>query len=259
MSNAKWIGAWIGAMQGGVLGMLAGFVFGGMIDSFLEDKEQNNTSDADRDNVSESGNGERNGFLFSLMVLSAHIIKADGKIMHSEMEHMRQFLLRNFGKDAQIQGEDILKHLFEYRKNIGDYKWQVDINTACQEISRNMTLEQRLQLVSFLCDIAKADGDVVSEEVSAIKNISMRLHISTFEVDKLLSLGGNSLEDSYKTLGLTRHATNEEVRSAYRKMALQYHPDRVSTLGEDVREAAKRKFQQINEAKERIYKERGLK
>ena len=54
-------------------------------------------------------------------------------------------------------------------------------------------------------------------------------------------------------------ATDDEVRSAYRKMALKHHPDRVATLGEDVRKAAEEKFQKINNAKERIYSARGLK
>ena len=52
--------------------------------------------------------------------------------------------------------------------------------------------------------------------------------------------------------------TDEEVKAAYRKMDLKHHPDRVATLGEDVRKAAEKKFQKINEAKERIFKERGL-
>ena len=66
------------------------------------------------------------------------------------------------------------------------------------------------------------------------------------------------MEDAYKVLGIPSTATDDEVRRAYRKMALQYHPDRVATLGNDVKEAAKRKFQEINDAKERIYKARGL-
>ena len=41
-------------------------------------------------------------------------------------------------------------------------------------------------------------------------------------------------------------------------MALKYHPDRVGTLGEDVRKAAEKKFQEINNAKEQIFKARGL-
>ena len=49
------------------------------------------------------------------------------------------------------------------------------------------------------------------------------------------------------------------LRTAYRRLALKHHPDRVATLGEDVKKAAEEKFQQINNAKERIYKARGIK
>ena len=54
-------------------------------------------------------------------------------------------------------------------------------------------------------------------------------------------------------------ATDEEVRAAYRKLALKHHPDKVAALGEDIRKAAEVKFQQINAAKERVYKARGMK
>jgi DnaJ like chaperone protein len=49
------------------------------------------------------------------------------------------------------------------------------------------------------------------------------------------------------------------VKAAYRKMALKHHPDRVATLGDDVRKAAEEKFQKINNAKERIFAARGMK
>ena len=69
---------------------------------------------------------------------------------------------------------------------------------------------------------------------------------------------GGSLEDAYKVLGLTPDATDDEVKAAYRRMALKHHPDRVATLGDDVKKAAEKKFQEINAAKDLIYKARGL-
>ena len=64
--------------------------------------------------------------------------------------------------------------------------------------------------------------------------------------------------DAYKVLGISKDATDDEVKAAYRKMALKHHPDRVATLGDDVKKAAEKKFKEINEAKERIYKARGM-
>ena len=68
----------------------------------------------------------------------------------------------------------------------------------------------------------------------------------------------SALEAAYKVLGVSPDATDAEVKAAYRKMALEHHPDRVGKLGDDVRKAAEKKFQEINAAKEIIYKARGL-
>ena len=74
----------------------------------------------------------------------------------------------------------------------------------------------------------------------------------------MLHLGGKTTDDDYKVLGVTPQATDEELKRAYRKLALEHHPDRVAKLGDDVRRAAEKKFQEINAAKERIWKARGL-
>ena len=86
------------------------------------------------------------------------------------------------------------------------------------------------------------------------------LGLSEADVDAMLNLkdAGTSLDAAYKVLGVAPTATDDEVKAAYRQLALKNHPDRVATLGEDVRKAAEKKFQEINAAKETIWKARGL-
>ena len=67
------------------------------------------------------------------------------------------------------------------------------------------------------------------------------------------------LDEAYRTLGITETATDDEVRQAYRRMALRYHPDRIASQGEEARQAAEHTLQQINQARDIIFKERGLK
>ena len=275
MALGKWIGSALGwILSGGnVLGAIAGYCIG----SLLSDA----TSTAERENGF-NGNGntfrndysdtqfnqrpfeeDRNSFLFSMLVLSSYIIKADGKIMHSEMNCVRNFLRNNFGEQAVQQGEDILLKLFEMQKQQGATTFKETIRKSCVEISFHMNIGQRLQLLDYLIIIAKVDGIVSPEEVYALKEVAAYLGLSAQDVDSMLKMEASSnqqigLDEAYKILGISPNATNDEVKAAYRKMALKHHPDRVSTLGDDVREAAEKKFQEINNAKERIYKARGL-
>lgn len=263
MAYGKWIGAAIGAFSGGVLGALAGYAIGSLFDKAVETGKQDfnpdDTSHAFSENERQRREEEaRNGFLFSLMVLSAHIIQADGKIMHSEMETVRRFLRNNFGSAAEQQGNDILLRLFDYRKQYGEALWNRQIHEACLQMRSIMPDEHRLQLLAFLAEIIKADGTVHPDEVNAIRDIASLLGFNADIVSQFLSLGGANTSDAYKVLGISPDATDEEVRKAYRDLVKQNHPDRVATLGEDIKVAAQRKMQEINEAKEKIFKERGM-
>ena len=127
------------------------------------------------------------------------------------------------------------------------------------QIADNLSLEQRLQLLAFLSEIAKADGSVCQAEIEALKEVASAMRLSEQEALSMLNLGGNTLEEAYKVLEIAATATDDEVKAAYRRLALKHHPDRVATLGDDVKRAAEEKFQQINSAKEMIYKARGMK
>jgi DnaJ homolog subfamily C member 3 len=56
-------------------------------------------------------------------------------------------------------------------------------------------------------------------------------------------------KDYYKVLGVSRDADEREIKRAYRKMTLQYHPDKVAQLGGS-KEEAEKKMASINEAYE---------
>ena len=260
MGYGKWIGGIVGFMAGGPLGALAGYAIGSLFDN-KENYRESSYGGAGNGYGSQQAYGQRNSFFFSLLVMASYIIKADGKVMHSEMEFVRKFLRVNFGNEAAVQGNDILLNLFEQRKQMEAQNPMAFKNTIFDcgvQIRQNLGYEERLQLLNFLASIAKSDGNVCQAEIEALKEVAVAMGLSTKEVESMLNLGGNTLEEAYKVLEIEPSATDDEVKKAYKKLALKHHPDRVASLGEDVIKAAEKKLQQINNAKDMIYKARGI-
>ena len=273
MTIGKWIGGFLGFINAGPLGTLAGIALGTLFDMGLDRVNQHGTNgeninnESDNNDFSPTGNrqntsnyyeGQRNSFLFSLLVLASYVIRADGRVMHSEMETLRHFLRNNFGRLAVEQGEQIILNLFEQQKRIGLHQFREIIHESCMQIGINMDYSQRLQLLNFLTMLAKADGEVAVVEIEALRNIAVWMGLNVTEADAMLNLKKDDINSAYKVLAVSPSATDEEIKKAYRKMALQHHPDRVAALGEDIRLAAEKKFQEINDAKEKIYRSRGL-
>lgn len=252
----KWICAIIGYyITHSFWGALMGYLIGSMFSSsFTVRRGTWQGGEEAPSNIS----GGRDGFLYALMMLSAHVIHADGRIMHSEMETMRRFLADNFGEQTKQQGERMILNIFEQKKTMTPQAWVRHIQMSATQMCFVLSAEQRMQLVSYLLNVAKADGRISPEEQQALREVAAMLQLNPGIVDQLMGLGSDTLEDAYRVLGLTPEATDDEVRRAYKKMALENHPDRVASLGEDVRRAAEKKFKEINDAKERIYKSRGM-
>lgn len=149
MGAAKWIGGIIGFMAGGPLGALAGYALGSLFDTG-ENATYNRYGDEQQ---AEGYNyaGQRNSFLFSMLVMASYIIKADGRIMHSEMEFVRRFLRTTFGEAAVREGEQILLNLFEQSKQMDKQNplaFKNTIRDCGMQIAANLTYEERLQLLA---------------------------------------------------------------------------------------------------------------
>ena len=187
----------------------------------------------------------------SIIVLLACVIKADGRILKSEINSIKPFLLRNFGEEGAKQALQLLKQLLEQ-----------DINPVAvsQQIRQHVNYSVRLELVHMLLEVAKADGEVADSECQVIETIAVNMGITDTDYQSLLSLYRKHTDTNwaYTALEIEPSATDDEVKKAYRRMAMKYHPDKVANAGEAVRQQATEKFRAINEAYEHIKSLRGM-
>lgn len=121
-----------------------------------------------------------------------------------------------------------------------------------------MPISARLQLLHYLFGISKADGDVSDSEIRVIEQIATYLNISHADSNSIKAMYYRDTQSDYRILEIDAHASDEELKKAYRKMAMKYHPDKVAGMGEAVQKAAEEKFKKVQEAYENIKKRRNI-
>ena len=241
MALGKWIAGALGWAMFGPLGGLLGYFLGSRLERLAE-------AAAGSEDGQVWNQGQRNSFLISLLALSAAVIKADGKVTSSERSRFREFFAANFGAQAANEAEEILNEILQKDFNLYE---------VCSQIRSCMDYSQRLQLYHFLVSLGACDG-LVQAEVDLLETIANNIGLSKTDSDSIMAQFRPNNDSNYRILGITPDATDEEVRKAYRRMAIQYHPDKVATLGEDVQKAAEEKFKAISQAYEAICRERGI-
>lgn len=237
----KWITGGLGWAIFGPIGGIVGFVVGSMFD--------NTQVIYGRQDYETGQPTTQGGYIMSLLVLVAAVMKADGKVLKSELDYTKQFFVRSFGPAAAAEAIKILRDLLNQ---------SIPVTDVCHQIKQNMDHPSRLQLLHFLFGIAAADGIVHEAEHKLIKHMAEHMGINHKDYESIESMFVANTDAAYKILEADPSATDDELKKAYRKMALKYHPDKVHYLGDEVQKAAHEKFQKVNEAWETIKKQRGI-
>lgn len=247
MSAGKWILGTLGFVVGGPIGSIIGVLIASLFEkSGSDDQTSSHTSGTSRAKRTTAGDVR-----VSIIVLIACVIKSDGQVLKSEINYIKPFLLRTFGEAGAKQALLLIKELL---------KQDIDAKAVAQQIGQHINYSTRLELVHLLLAVANADGEIHALELQTISSIAGYMSIQDADYQSILALYQRRKDTNwaYTALEITPSATNEEVKKAYRRMAMKYHPDKVANAGEEIRQQATDKFRAINEAYEHIKQQRGI-
>lgn len=242
----KWLGGGLGWAFGGPLGGVLGFALGSAFDARDITVQEGTPTSSYKRQAAAPSVGD---FAVSLLVLSAAVMKSDGRTLKSELDFVKDFLAKQFGEQKAQELAFMLREIL---------KQEIPLHDVCLQIKHYMPHAQRLQIVHYLFGISKADGHVHELELQTIHTISNYLGVSAADFNSLKAMYFKDVNSDYKILEIEASASDDEVKKAYRKMAVKFHPDKVASLGEEVQKAANEKFQKVGQAYENIKKQRGF-
>jgi len=237
----KWIGLGLGWALGGPIGGILGLAVGSIFDT--------GTSVTAGQVRSTGAQTLRGDYAASLLVLIAAVMKADGRVMKSELDYVKRYFISRFGTDTANEAVVMLRDIL---------KQEIPLRDVTHQLSQRLDYSYRLEMLHFLFGIASADGSVSDAENQVIQSIAGYMHISDSDFQSIRAMFVSQTDASYKILEIEPTSSDEDVKKAYRTMAMKYHPDKVSHLGEDFKKVAHEKFRKVQEAYDQIKKERGM-
>ena len=223
----------LGWAFGGPIGGILGVIFAGSSEKNYRQVKQSQAGD----------------FMVSLLVLFAKVMKADGKLLKSELDYVKSFLKRNLSRQ---QAQVFIKMFQEILKQ------EYSTAEVCRQIQRSMDHPSRLELIHVLFGLSESDGEIHPEEVRVIHTISGYLNISNKDYESIKAIFIKDINSVYKILEIDSSASDNDVKKAYRKMAVKYHPDKVAHLGKEIQKTAEEKFKSVNDAYSEIKKQRKM-
>ena len=237
----KWVGLGLGWALGGPVGGILGLAVGSIFDTGT-----NVVTGQERGTRTQTLRGD---YAASLLVLTAAVMKADGRVMKSELDYVKRYFVTRFGSatanEAVVMLRDILKQ-------------EIPLRDVANQLGQQLDYALRLEMLHFLYGIASADGSVSEQEIQVIQNIAGYMSVTDSDYQSISAMFVSQTDSAYKILEIEPTSSDEDVKKAYRSMAMKYHPDKVSHLGEDFKKVAHEKFRKVQAAYDQIKKERGI-
>ena len=235
--NKKLLWGGLGWVFGGPIGAILGYTYASM-------------SNKNPKQISGRSNSTKHGdFVVSVLVLFAKVMKADGKLLKSELDYVKRFLKQQFGLQKAKELMVVFREILERNYPLKD---------VCRQIQRSMDHPSRLELIHILYGLSASDGHVHPEEVKIIQTMANYLNINKRDYESIKAMFAKDDKAVYRVLEISPDASNQEIKRAYRRMANKYHPDKVSHLGQEMQTLAEEKFKAVNNAYQQLKKERNM-
>ncbi len=230
-------GAAAGFAIGGPLGALAGAIAGHMLDRQVEGDNPARREVA---------------FTIGVIALGAKMAKADGVVTRDEVEAFKQVF--------RVPADELqnVARLFDLaKKDVAGFE-SYAAQLATMFADSPQTLES---VVDGLFHIAKADGVLHPNELAFLESVTRIFGFNEAAFARIRARHmGPDKGDPYEILGVDRSQSDAEIKSVYRKLVVENHPDKMMAQGlpEEFIKIATEKLARINEAFDRIEQERGM-
>ncbi len=195
-----------------------------------------------------------NLFVYLLVNILVKIAAADGRVSREEVSTIIDFFRSqlNYSQNQIFWVRELIK---EARQS------SVNLETLLSEFRQTFSYEPRLILIEMVYQVIVSKGAITDVEIELARKIGAYLEINPYDQEAILRKYMAQFqqlrvdEDRYFTiLGLEPGADFDQVKSAYRKLSMQYHPDKVSHLGEEFLKVAEEKMKELNEAYQHLKK-----
>lgn len=246
----KVIGSFAGFALGGPLGAFIGGVAGHAVDKI---REEQSLAELEGGQEGLADGAKQVAFTVAVIVLGAKMAKVDGAVSRAEVEAFKQVFhvppneMRNVGRIFDMAKQDA-RGFEPYARQVA---WMFRNEPAVLE-----------ELLAGLFHIAKADGEVRASELTYLREVAgiFGLDVRSFERVHAMFVGPDE-SDPFEVLGVSRGASNEEIKSTYRQLIRENHPDTLVAKGmpQEFIDIANERMAAINGAYDKIEKQRGIK
>lgn len=191
-----------------------------------------------------------NVFVFLLVNILVKIAQVDGKVTQEEINTIINFFRNHlhYNQSQIFWVKDLIKEALAST---------LSLEVLLADFKNRFNYEPRLILLELVYQVIYSEPVVPSTapELEVAQRIAIFLEITEYDHLSIRSrymararATVTSEERYYQVLGLELGATFEEIKSAYRKLSMKYHPDKVGHLGEEFRQVAEEKMKELNEA-----------